>query len=86
MCGSYKLSVLKVAESKIFHRHFSGYTQASAVAALAARLLQPNLIVRTPTQDTPLRFELTTETKPTPALPLPLPLPLSPLPRRLLML
>ena len=88
MCGSYKLSVLKVAESKIFHRHFSGYTQASAVAALAARLLQPNLIVRTLTQDTPLRFELTTETKPTPALPLPLPLPLplSPLPRRLLML
>jgi hypothetical protein len=45
MCGSYKLSVLKVAESKIFHRHFSGYTQASAVAALAARLLEPNLIV-----------------------------------------
>jgi hypothetical protein len=45
MCGSYKLSVLKVAESKIFNRHFSGYTQASAVAALAARLLQPSLIV-----------------------------------------
>ena len=45
MYGSYKLSVLKVAESKIFHRHFSGYTQASAVAALAARLLRPSLLV-----------------------------------------
>lgn len=45
MCGSYKLSVLKVAESKIFNRHYSGYTQASAVAALAARLLEPSLIV-----------------------------------------
>lgn len=45
MYKGYKLSVLKVAESKIFHRHFSGYTQASAVAALAARLLRPNLLV-----------------------------------------
>ena len=45
MCGSYKLSVLKVAESKIFNRHFSGYTQAAAVAALAARLLRPSLVV-----------------------------------------
>ena len=45
MYKGYKLSVLKVAESKIFHRHFSGYTQASAVAALAARLLHPNLLV-----------------------------------------
>lgn len=42
---SFKLSVCKVAESAIFHRHYSGYTQASAVAALACRLLEPSLIV-----------------------------------------
>ena len=40
-----KLSVLKVADSKIFNRHYSGYSQASAVSALAARLLQPSLII-----------------------------------------
>ena len=34
-----------MAESKIFHRHYSGYTQASAVAALAAKLLRPSLLV-----------------------------------------
>lgn len=45
MYGSYKLSVLKVAESSIFHRHYSGATQASAIAALAARLLRPDLVI-----------------------------------------
>ena len=43
--GSIKLSVLKVAESAIFRRHYSGYTQAAAIAALAARLLQPSLVI-----------------------------------------
>ena len=43
--GSFKLSVLKVAESRIFGRHYSGYTQASAVAALAAKVLAPSLVI-----------------------------------------
>ncbi len=45
MYKGYKLSVLQVAQSVIFHRHFSGYTQASALAALTARLLCPNLVI-----------------------------------------
>ncbi len=45
MYKGYKLSVLQVAQSVILYRHFSGYTQASAIAALTARLLPPNLVI-----------------------------------------
>ena len=34
--GSFRLSVLKVAESKIFHRHFSGYATRSPAFSPAA--------------------------------------------------
>jgi len=45
MYKSYKLSVLKVADSKVFHRHYSGYTQAAAVAALTAKVIRPSLVI-----------------------------------------
>lgn len=43
--GSYKLTVVKVAESDIFSRHYSGYTQVAGIAALTAKLLKPSLVV-----------------------------------------
>jgi nucleoside phosphorylase len=37
--GQLDLIVLKVAESKLFKRHYSGYTQAAAIAAVAAKVV-----------------------------------------------
>jgi nucleoside phosphorylase len=43
--GEYTLTVLKVGESEIYHRHNSGYSQSAAIAALAVKILHPDLIV-----------------------------------------
>eukprot|EP01062_Namystynia_karyoxenos_P011333 TRINITY_DN14053_c0_g2_i1.p1 TRINITY_DN14053_c0_g2~~TRINITY_DN14053_c0_g2_i1.p1 ORF type:complete len:492 (+),score=151.20 TRINITY_DN14053_c0_g2_i1:104-1579(+) len=43
--GSYRLSVIKAAESPIFHRHYSGYTQAAAMAALVSSVMKPELTI-----------------------------------------
>lgn len=41
----YKLTVLRVGESKIYHRHNSGYSQSAAIAALAVKVLNPDIVV-----------------------------------------
>eukprot|EP00928_Gymnodinium_smaydae_P087752 TRINITY_DN71977_c0_g1_i1.p1 TRINITY_DN71977_c0_g1~~TRINITY_DN71977_c0_g1_i1.p1 ORF type:complete len:387 (+),score=56.48 TRINITY_DN71977_c0_g1_i1:52-1212(+) len=42
---SYRLTVLQVAESSIFQRHYSGYTQVAAISSLCAKLLHPDLVI-----------------------------------------
>eukprot|EP01063_Lacrimia_lanifica_P025011 TRINITY_DN3280_c1_g1_i5.p1 TRINITY_DN3280_c1_g1~~TRINITY_DN3280_c1_g1_i5.p1 ORF type:complete len:356 (+),score=153.89 TRINITY_DN3280_c1_g1_i5:719-1786(+) len=43
--GVYDLTVLQVATSEVYGRHYSGYTQSSAVAAMAAKVIQPDLVI-----------------------------------------
>jgi nucleoside phosphorylase len=43
--GQYWLSVVQVAQSDIFNRHYSGYTQAAALAALVAKVWRPDLVI-----------------------------------------
>eukprot|EP00494_Astrolonche_serrata_P027591 UN27854 len=43
--GEINVTLLKTAESKIFDRHYSGYTQSSAIAALIAKVLPETDIV-----------------------------------------
>lgn len=39
------IDIIKVAESKIFKRHYSGYTQASALAALVSSIIKPDIVI-----------------------------------------
>ena len=41
----YKLTVLQVASSSIYSRHYSGATQASAIVSLAAKVFNPDLLM-----------------------------------------
>jgi nucleoside phosphorylase len=40
-----ELFLLRVAHSSIFKRHYSGYTQSSAISALAVKVIDPDIIV-----------------------------------------
>ena len=40
-----RLTVLQVAHSSHYCRHYSGFSQSAAIAALAARLLRPQLLI-----------------------------------------
>eukprot|EP00668_Euglena_longa_P017620 GGOE01022044.1.p1 GENE.GGOE01022044.1~~GGOE01022044.1.p1 ORF type:complete len:735 (+),score=210.91 GGOE01022044.1:53-2206(+) len=42
---SYRLTILQVAQSAIYKRHYSGYTQAAAIATLVARDLECDLMI-----------------------------------------
>ena len=35
----------QTADSAIFKRHFSGYTQAAAIAAMVSKVLKPDLVI-----------------------------------------
>jgi len=37
--------VLQVAKSPVYNRHYSGYTQSGAIAALAAKVINPDIVV-----------------------------------------
>merc|ERR1712228_2664 len=39
------IDIVKVADSKIFNRHYSGYTQASALAALISAIIKPDIVI-----------------------------------------
>ena len=39
------IDIIKVAECKIFKRHYSGYTQASALAALVSSIIKPDIVI-----------------------------------------
>jgi len=39
------LDIVKVAESKLFERHYSGYTQAAALAALVSTIIRPDIVI-----------------------------------------
>ena len=43
--GSLHLDIIKVAESKVFQRHYSGYTQSAALAALVSSIIKPGLFL-----------------------------------------
>merc|ERR1712062_224207 len=43
--GSLHLDIIKVAESKHFGRHYSGYTQAAALAALVSSIIKPDIVI-----------------------------------------
>eukprot|EP00211_Chloroparvula_japonica_P002566 CAMPEP_0119122668 /NCGR_PEP_ID=MMETSP1310-20130426/2856_1 /TAXON_ID=464262 /ORGANISM="Genus nov. species nov., Strain RCC2339" /LENGTH=435 /DNA_ID=CAMNT_0007112357 /DNA_START=30 /DNA_END=1337 /DNA_ORIENTATION=- len=43
--GRMKLSVLQVANSPHYHRHFSGFTQSSAIVSIASAVLHPDLLL-----------------------------------------
>eukprot|EP00667_Euglena_gracilis_P002851 EG_transcript_2856 len=43
--ASYRLTILQVAQSPIYRRHYSGYTQAAAIATLVARDLDCDLLI-----------------------------------------
>lgn len=43
--GAFRLSVVRVAHSAEFGRHYSGYTQISALAALVASAVGPSLVI-----------------------------------------
>ncbi len=39
------IHIAKVAESQTFKRHYSGYTQASALAALISAFIKPDIVI-----------------------------------------
>jgi nucleoside phosphorylase len=43
--ADYKLTILQVASSPIYGRHYSGYTQVSAIVGLVAKEIKPDLLV-----------------------------------------
>ena len=43
--GDLRVSILKVAESKDFGRHYSGYTQSAAIAGLIKKVMEPDLVI-----------------------------------------
>uniref|UniRef100_A0A7S4PLK9 EF-hand domain-containing protein n=1 Tax=Paramoeba aestuarina TaxID=180227 RepID=A0A7S4PLK9_9EUKA len=42
---SYTLHVLQVADSSLYNRHYSGYTQSSAIVSITAKVINPDLLV-----------------------------------------
>jgi len=43
--GDLRVSILKVAESKEFGRHYSGYSQSAAIAGLIKKIMEPDLVI-----------------------------------------
>jgi len=41
----YKLTVLQVGTSSLYHRHNSGYSQVAAICALSEKIIHPDIVV-----------------------------------------
>eukprot|EP01084_Bolivina_argentea_P114604 204000_1 len=40
-----EIDIIQVAQSEVFERHYSGYTQSSALAALVSSIIEPDIVI-----------------------------------------